>query len=359
MSKNVFILGAGTSKHTGAPLMNNFLDVAEDLLKENKIEDKFKEDFKCIFQAIAALKPIFYGAKIDLDNIENLFAAFEMGKLINEIPGLPSEKIETLTNSIKRFIYITLEKSVLFKVQDERIYPSDNYTSFVNLIDEINEQGLGENKCSIITFNYDIALDFALHCYGKSINYGLPKEKNSNSIYLLKLHGSLNWAKCPECGQIIPWHLYQFFSKYQYLFLKNGIPAIIDIASKLPLSGLKCCNKEIKAEPFLVPPVWSKTTYYQGISYIWGKAAKELSDAENIFISGYSLTESDMFFRYLFALSATKANRIKRFWVFDPDESGIVCKRFEDFLGYGLKNRFRFVNKEFGQSINIIKKELL
>ena len=33
MSKNVFILGAGTSKHTGAPLMNNFLDVAEDLLK--------------------------------------------------------------------------------------------------------------------------------------------------------------------------------------------------------------------------------------------------------------------------------------------------------------------------------------
>lgn len=359
MSKNVFILGAGTSKHTGAPLMNNFLDVAEDLLKENKIEDKFKEDFKCIFQTISALKPIYYGAKIDLDNIENIFAALEMGKLINEIPGLLPEKIETLTNSIKRFIYITLEKSVKFQVQDERVCSSDIYSSFVNLIDEINKQGLRENKCSIITFNYDIALDFAFHLNGKSINYRLPKENISNSINLLKLHGSLNWTKCPECGQIVPWYLFQFFSKNHYPFLENGRPVIIDIASKLPISGLKCCNKEIKSEPFLVPPVWSKTVYYQGISHVWESAAKELSEAENIFVSGYSLTESDMFFRYLFALSATKANRIKRFWVFDPDESGVVNKRFEEFIGYGLKNRFRFLNKEFGPAIEIIKKELL
>ncbi|MBE3114055.1 MAG: hypothetical protein IMZ59_00880 [Actinobacteria bacterium] len=72
-----------------------------------------------------------------------------------------------------------------------------------------------------------------------------------------------------------------------------------------------------------------------------------MSDAENIFVSGYSLTESDAFFRYLFALGSEVKTRIKRFWVFDPDEQDIVKKRFEKLIGTGIRNKFRFEKKTF------------
>lgn len=42
MSNVVFILGAGASKQSGAPLMANFLDVASDLLRSNSVEEKEK-----------------------------------------------------------------------------------------------------------------------------------------------------------------------------------------------------------------------------------------------------------------------------------------------------------------------------
>ena len=35
MIENLYILGAGASADAGAPLMNNFIDTAEDLLNEN------------------------------------------------------------------------------------------------------------------------------------------------------------------------------------------------------------------------------------------------------------------------------------------------------------------------------------
>ena len=40
MSKVVFILGAGASMQSGAPLMANFLDVAKDLLRTDQVQAK-------------------------------------------------------------------------------------------------------------------------------------------------------------------------------------------------------------------------------------------------------------------------------------------------------------------------------
>lgn len=43
MARNVFILGAGASNEVGAPLMNNFLEVSENLLRSNLVEE-FRSD---------------------------------------------------------------------------------------------------------------------------------------------------------------------------------------------------------------------------------------------------------------------------------------------------------------------------
>ena len=153
----------------------------------------------------------------------------------------------------------------------------------------------------------------------------------------------------------------EFFTKFQYLFLGEIKFATLDVASKLISSGLKCCDcdKEIKSEPYIVPPTWSKTEYYRDISVIWKRAALELSEAENIFICGYSLRESDLFFKYLFGLSLIGETRIRRFWVFDPDESGIVYNRFINFIAPAIEKKFRFEKKTFSEAINIIRNELI
>jgi hypothetical protein len=95
-----------------------------------------------------------------------------------------------------------------------------------------------------------------------------------------------------------------------------------------------------KSPPTIVPPTWNKTEYAPSIAAVWREAAKQLSDAENIFVCGYSLPETDTFFKHLFALGAVGNKLINRFWVFDPDLG--VAARFRALLGTGASARFQF-----------------
>lgn len=354
MSEIVFILGAGASKAAGAPLMPDFLDKADALHKAGKV-DQFKSDFDRVFDAISALQRVHSKAELDLDNIESVFAAFEMGRLLNTLPSVPNDEIGSLLVSIRRLIFKTLEKTVIYPVRDGRIHPNEVYDSFAILVDALN-QGGRQNRCSIITFNYDLALDHALFWRHHSVDYCLSETREPGYVSLMKLHGSLNWATCSKCGETIPWPIRGFFEKFQFPVLEDIEFVHLDLASQLSASGLKHCEQDVKPDPVLVPPTWNKTEYHQNLSKVWSRAAAELSDAENIFVSGYSLPETDLFFRYLYALGSVGRTRIKRFWVFDPDEHN-VRPRFEDLIGPGVRDRFRFARESFSHAINAVTGE--
>jgi hypothetical protein len=74
---------------------------------------------------------------------------------------------------------------------------------------------------------------------------------------------------------------------------------------------------------------------------------EELSNAENIFVIGYSLPETDAFFRHLYALGSLGDRLIKRFWVFDLDRSGSVESRFRAVLGKAALSRFKYSSNGF------------
>jgi len=95
MAETVFILGAGASKEAGAPLMREFLDVAEDLLWANEVHP-YGEDFERVFNAISDLQRVYSKANLDIINIENVFAAFEMGQLIKKLPGRSCKNFNSL-----------------------------------------------------------------------------------------------------------------------------------------------------------------------------------------------------------------------------------------------------------------------
>lgn len=116
-------------------------------------------------------------------------------------------------------------------------------------------------------------------------------------------------------------------------------------------SGVPC------EDVLIVPPTWNKTQYHSKIETVWKRAARELSDAENIFIVGYSHPAADAFFRYLYALGSQGKTAIKRFWVFDPDPA--VEERYrERLIGAGVRSRFQFFQKTFKDALADIRGEL-
>jgi len=186
---------------------------------------------------------------------------------------------------------------------------------------------------SIITFNYDLGLDYSLQYNNISSEYGLNDITLANGRFItyLKLHGSLNWGRCTGsgCKKIIPHRelrrkVYEGYST-------------IPIISKL--KTLKCeCGEPLEEDPFIVPPTWNKTAFHEQIEPVWKRAALELKDAENIFVLGYSFPETDMFFRYLFALGVDMKTILRGFYVYNPDPE--VKGRFENLLGSGIEQRF-------------------
>jgi hypothetical protein len=331
--------------------MNDFLDKARDLLANHRTQGK-ENEFERVFDALVEMRPVFYKSYLDLDNIESVFAAFEMAHLINKLGNLQPEEIELLENSIKTLIVVTLDNSIQYPTPTQQAHPPVPYGAFCGYIAGKLEQDFGylSSLVTFITFNYDTALDYSLRFHNIPLKYCLEMEtKKETAIKLIKLHGSLNWRKCPnpQCGKInfAPIKSQTIHSTKGYVNIQH--PTIIKCECDASFSSVM---------PFIVPPTMSKGEHHKELGNVWATAAKEMEEAENIFVIGYSLPENDLFFRYLFALGTVGKGHLKRFWVFDPDNG--VEKRFRKLIGRGIENRFKFYQKTFEQAIDEIREVL-
>ncbi|UCH42385.1 MAG: hypothetical protein JSW16_06080 [Dehalococcoidales bacterium] len=353
--KNVFILGAGASKTAGGPLMAEFLEKAEDLLRRGVIKDnEIKESFQDVFSARTELNAIYTKSYLDIDNIESLFGAIEMAQVIGKFGERTMEEIIKLRESIITLIVHTLERSISFPVRNGQVFPTEHHNAFVKMLQETENREEGEgNEFTIITFNYDLTMDVALSLNQMKFDYCLEEGKETNKVKYLKLHGSINWGLCRQCNKIIPLSISEVnFNTYPG-HTKN---ANYNFSSWL--KERKHCEAGYYEHPVLVPPTWNKTAHNNQINNVWRKVAKELSQAENIFIIGYSFPTSDLFFRYLYALGSVSSMRIRRFWVFNPDPTGEVKNNFTSLIGRGIENKYQFYNESFETSIQQIGKAL-
>ncbi len=354
MSETVFILGAGASQKAGAPLMKEFLDVAENLHKNNVVPNA-NEDFQLVFDGCHELRATTTYANLDLDNIESVFAAFEMAKLLGQLGKLDQGKLNRLPIAMIKTIVATLEAKISFPASKRHVRPPNPYEEFVSLIRDLRSNGRAQSV-SIITFNYDLCLDYALHHNRLPVNYCLGQEGGGDGIKYLKLHGSLNWIKCQGCNQVVPWNLSDYFQKYNWNFWDDESKSVpFHVASYL--ANFKHCGEKTSSEPMIVPPTWNKGAHQNELKLVWQAAAHELATAENIFIIGYSLPETDQFFRHLYALGTSLGRaRIKRIWVCDPSEQ--VFGRFKVLLGQSGISRFHGMRYNFDDAVGFIRAEL-
>ncbi len=354
MSNIVFILGAGCSKLAGAPLMKEFLDTASYLHSSGKVHNK-SEHFERVFKAIGSLQAVHSKAQLDLYNIESIFNAFEIANTIKKLPGYEADEIPKVIDSLKEVIVATLENTVIFPPIGEGIGIPRPYDYFMEALSYISNEASPHRTVSIITFNYDVAIDIALYKSGIAYDYCIDK-KDSTVIPLLKLHGSLNWASRRKDNTIITLELRDYFQHYSLKFPGHHTEIRIPIGSQLNEYFTKYTEEEVNSEPVIVPPTWNKADHYSSINSVWARAASELGEAEYIFIIGYSLPETDTFFRLLYALGTVSHTPLKSIDIFNPDSGDDIRKRFESILGSGAKARYRYIACEFPDAIGIIKK---
>lgn len=357
MSNVVFILGAGASHQCGAPLMGNFLDVAANLLRSNEVENKRKE-FERVFSAIGALQAVHSKAQLDLNNIESIFTVLELGRIIQKVPSLSPEEIPLAIAALKDLIVKTLEVTMKFPTEGGYIGVPKPYDKFANLLLHLYKDAFPTQTAAVITFNYDIAADMAMYrasCGPDYIIGGQQIGNNQFNIPLLKLHGSLNWATEKATKEIRPLNLRDYFQRYSYQGFEKRSETRVPIGSQLVEYFDRYESLKVDSEPVIVPPSWNKADYHSALSDIWASAAQHLSEAEQIFIIGYSLPETDSFFRHLYALGSVGRVPLTRIAVFNPDSSGATDRRFHALLGPGAIARYEYHVMTFEQSINHIK----
>ena len=313
--------------------MDEFLDVADQLRKVTP--DK---DFDLVFRGIDALQAVLSKATMDLINLESVFAAFEMAALLGGLKPLTAGEMFELPAAMARLIQRTLETTITFPATSRSVSAPSPYDEIASIV-ATSFRGNPAGRVSFISFNYDVCLDFAL--YGRSLvpEYCLETAANVfGRIRVLKLHGSLNWTLCPDCKKVVPWHLSEFFKGRSWPLWDQPRQVKLGIATEL--TKFRHCGSQHAREPFLAPPTWNKTLHHRQLETVWKAAAEELSTAENILVCGYSLPETDQFFRYLFALGSVSHVRLKRFWVINPNRE--VEARFQQLCGQSTASRFRF-----------------
>ena len=288
-----------------------------------------------------------------------VFGAIEMGTLIKKFANRKPAEIADLRRAMVTLIVRTLCNSIEFQVYQGKLQAPKPYMAFAQMIHQTLRNAEGPNY-SFITFNYDIALDYALYVNNIPTDYCLAGDiaPTSDAVSLLKLHGSVNWRNCVHCAQVFPIEMEPISGTLPDFSQRPGPqPFYIDVSSDTVPKLHPSCNKNLETTPVIVPPTWDKSSHHSKLTGVWRIAAKELGEAENIFVIGYSLPESDLFFRYLFALGSEGRTRIKRFWVFNPDKKAVE-PRFRRLIGPSLENRFEFFDQPFENALPLLNATL-
>jgi hypothetical protein len=338
--------------------MSNFLDVARDLLRSGEINEH-ASDFDHVFDYLRSAQIMQSKASLDLSNIETVFTALEIADIIAERPGsLDRNAPAAVLASLKKLIAVTLERKIKYRADANRkITPRGSYPRLVKFIGELGQRR-PTLSASIITFNYDLGIDFSAALSGQRIDYGLETHV-SGALPVLKLHGSLNWGTDSESGEIIALSPQDFFNNVSHMFLAGGANENLSLGlgANFPAWFERAYKRKVKSEPVIVPPTWKKGEHQASLSRVWRTAASHLKGAQYIFVFGYSLPETDGFFRLLYGLGTAGGEPIRSFRVFDPDSR--VDARFKILLGPGAESRYRFNPFTFDQALNEVRKEVL
>jgi hypothetical protein len=363
-------MGAGSSRAAGAPIMRNFLETSELIFRSAGSK------YDLVFEAISRLQQVHSKADLDLYNLESVFGAFEMARMIDRRLLDNGASDTTLVPLLKEIIAETLQRSIAFPIKQysEARYgtPEPDHFEGYNQLTEIVVALMEQRKdyarhkrrsaVAFITMNYDVILEWTLLASDIGYTYCTAEEQREQEESgllcppVLKLHGSVNWTECSECNGIVPIHINSILRRRRGASFDRRQLIAIGFDQELKAAQAKHCRKQCANEPMIVPPTWNKLHYARSVGEVWKRAAQELAEAENVFVFGYSLPDTDVFFKHFFALGSLSDRLMKRFWVFDPDKA--AKDRWRSLLGPATLSRFQHFEEPFPKSLDTLRSSL-
>ena len=289
--KSVYILGAGFSSAIQLPTSSEFFsDNAFEYIK-TKLHNNSN-----LFKRI--------------DNIQN-YVNFRLEKkyfknnveeILNHIATAKYLYMESVSDGDKPYSADDVFEQILWYVTCLLDYKTKDALNSIPEIYGSFLKSVFENHDTIITFNYDLVIETALQSLGIEYHYGLEEQEISGkSQIILKLHGSLNWMHCNQCGPV-------------------------HIAESLIYGNSRNCPHcdSNKTSSILIPPVIYKDSYYNDqlfgplVRESWSMAQEALSESNQIIFIGFSMSE-DAYAKELFKLSLSMND--------NPDLKCIVINR--------------------------------
>ena len=317
---DVFILGAGFSKEISMemPLLNELSGLVRksrtDLpLPQSSLGDNLELWLSYLSQPHAWLR--------ESNNLRNQATALEISGAIGDV----------------------LEEREYQAVQDDCPDWFRNLTAYWH-----------EQQSSIISLNYDTLVERAagLIQTGENshlspgqlypVEFTMALRRNAmvfgdnqvETFQLFKLHGSVNWfysGAAEPVGEVIYY----------------TIVALWGADSSTEKRWRESVSDKV---PLIVPPTTEKVRFFQheSLKRIWLRAVMSISEADRIFVCGYSLPMTDLAVRLFLLEGGAEASSKKPLYIANPDSQTI--DRYQELLGHVFEVRDDYIGE------NAIKK---
>jgi hypothetical protein len=337
--EQVIVLGAGASASEKAPVQNMLFSEFMEVLR-SRVLDISQDQVNIIVDYFK----FFWGIDV-YDNIQHNYPTFEecLGMLDLAYSrgegfkcGYTREKINKSRNSL---IYL-IANILYYKLAREAVI----HPILINRL--INENSL--SKTAFISLNYDIIIDNellqrvprVLPDYGIDFNnysiedYIVDLPQSQDMVYLLKLHGSLNWLYCPTCNQmeLTPME-------------KGAIPAIT--------GDKKCDDCGSIMDPVIIPPTFYKDMKNPFLQQVFNKVFEVLCKPKKIIFCGYSFPDADIHFKYLLKKAETYRGNAPEIYIVNEHPGKHQPQRDEEKSRYlrffKNKDAIHYTNLSFEQ----------
>ncbi|MBT4132429.1 MAG: hypothetical protein HON27_02710 [Candidatus Marinimicrobia bacterium] len=298
-NKTIYFLGAGFSFPAGAPTQSQLTKEIFNFDIEHFIAEHghhYPDPTK-----IKDLSPVKmfiendFLLKLDNADLEDIYTPID--RCIIEgtsFKGKTPRQLSDLRVKLNAIISLIMDSKLRYPVADAYI---------TKLATHIVKSNKTTDKSVVMTSNWDILLDNSITdiiqgtgdvvdycCHFTNSNDGAPfppplvaKTRGHQNHKIIKLHGSLNWLWCSNCGRIL---------------VKHGEK--IALRSYLGQATCRFCETETLT-PQILMPTFLKDTSNTQLKNVWSQAGIELTEAKKIVFMGYSFPLADFEIRQLFA----------------------------------------------------------
>jgi hypothetical protein len=287
---DIYLFGAGASAAEGAPATSDLLPEAWRLCRGRPDPATLR-----IWRFLSAVwgQPISTPADFaHLPHIDEVVSLIDWSLQMEQGLG-PDYGLRELWGLRQDLTYL-IEQTLGAAMARGLPAPGGPHERFVGgLVSPFGEKPpFGDKVRPVVLFslNYDTLLDRALKGAGLEPDYGFGRldlgERRSNlptgapspspapnTIPLLKLHGSLNWARCPACDHV------------------EVLAHPLD-----PQTGSPSCSRCgcPSLDRLIISPTWLKRYTATQLRHVWDLALEALQFAESLTFIGYSLPPNDV-----------------------------------------------------------------